>query len=76
MVSDAYDIVDSSVLIETAITDHYVIYTVRKYQGGITHNHKHIHTRQLKNFDKEEFLADLAAINWSAILRPLTGELR
>ena len=55
-------------VVKTAISDHYVVYSVRKYLGGIEHNHKHIHTRQLKNFNKEAFVADLAAVNWSAIL--------
>ena len=55
-------------VVKTAISDHCVVYSVRKYLGGIKHNHKHIHTKQLKNFNKEAFVADLAAINWSAIL--------
>ena len=55
-------------VVKTAISDHYVVYSVRKYLGGIKHNHRHIHTRQLKTFNKEAFVADLAAINWSAIL--------
>ena len=66
-VSNTNNIVESGV-VKTAISDHYVVYSVRKYQGAIKNNHKHIHTRQLKNFNKEAFLADLAAVNWSAIL--------
>ena len=66
-VSNTNNIVESGV-VKAAIGDHYVVYVVRKYQGGIKHNHKHIHTRQLKNFNKEAFLADLDAVNWSAIL--------
>ena len=66
-VSDINNIVESGV-VKAAISDHYVVYSVRKYQGGIKHNHKHIHTRQLKNFNKEAFLADLDDVNWSAIL--------
>ena len=66
-VSNTSNIVESGV-VKTAISDHYLIYSLRKYQGGIKHNHKHIHTRQLKNFNKEAFLADLAAVNWSSIL--------
>ena len=66
-VSNTNNIVESGV-VKAAISDHYVVYSVRKYQGGIKHNHKHIHTRQLKNFNKEAFLADLDAVDWSAIL--------
>ena len=55
-------------VVKATISDHYVVYSVRKYQGGIKHNHKHIHTRQLKNFNKEAFLADLNDVNWSAFL--------
>ena len=55
-------------VVKAAISDHYVVYVVRKYQGGIKYNHKHIHTRQLENFNKEAFSADFDAVNWSAIL--------
>ena len=55
-------------VVKAAISDHYVVCSAREYQGGIKHNHKHIHTRQLKNFNKETFLADLDDVNWSAIL--------
>ena len=41
-VGNTNNTVDSGV-VKIAISDHYVIYTVRKYQGGTMHNHKHIH---------------------------------
>ena len=66
-VSNTSNIVESGV-VKVAISDHYVVYSIRKYQGGIKHNHKHFQTRQLKNFNKEAFLADLDAVNWFAIL--------
>ena len=50
--SNTNNIVESGV-VNAAISDHYVVYCVRKYQGRIIHNHKHIHTRQLKNINKE-----------------------
>ena len=66
-VSNANNIVESGVF-KAAISDHHIVYSVRKYQGGIKHNHKHIHTRQLKNFNKEAFLADSDAVHWPCIL--------
>ena len=66
-VSNTNNVVESGV-VKAAISDHYVVYSARKYQGGIKHNHKHILTRQLKNFNKEAFLSGLDAVNWSAIL--------
>ena len=51
-VSNTNNIVDSGV-VKTAISDRYVICSVRKNQGGVIHNRKHIHTRQLKNVKKE-----------------------
>ena len=62
-VSNTSNIVESGV-VKTAISDHYLVYSLRKYQGGIKHNHKHNHTRQLKTSTKKLF--------W-LILMPLTG---
>ena len=49
-------------VVKTAISDHYIVYSVRKYLGGIKHNHKHIHTRQLKNFKRAEWPSGLYSL--------------
>ena len=47
-----------------ALNDYYLVYAVRKFRGGANKQHKVIRTRQMKNFDKELFLADLASVDW------------
>ena len=44
------------------------MYTVRKFHGGVTKQHKVIKTRQMKNFDKELFLSDLASVDRQSLL--------
>ena len=51
-----------------ALSDHYLVYAVRKFCGGLNKQHKVIKTRQMKNFDEELFLADTASVDWQAFL--------
>ena len=60
--------ISKSGVVRTAISDHYLVYTVRKNLGGIERKHKQIYTRQMKNFNEEAFLRDLSAYDWSSIL--------
>ena len=66
-VSNIRNIVESGVY-RVALSDHYLVYAVRKFRGGVTKQHKVIKTRQMKNFDKELFLADLASVDWQSLL--------
>ena len=45
-----------------------MVYVVRKYFGSLKPQHKMITTRQMKNFDEELFLGDLASVDWQAIV--------
>ena len=45
-----------------------MVYVVRKYFGSLKPQHKMITTRQMKNFDEELFLSDLASVDWQAIV--------
>ena len=65
--NDPRNVVESGVL-QTCISDHYVVYVVRKYFGSLKPQHKMITTRQIKNFDEELFLGDLASVDWQAIV--------
>ena len=67
-VSNTNNIVESGV-IKTAISDHYLPYAIRKFQGGSKRQHKVIKTRQMKHFDLNAFLQDLALIDWKTHLR-------
>ena len=40
-------------VVRTAISDHYLVGTVRKRLGGIERKHKQIYSRQMKNFHEE-----------------------
>ena len=63
--SDARNVVESGVL-QSCISDHYVVYVVRKYFGSLKPQHKMISTRQIKNVDEGLFLSDLASVDWQA----------
>ena len=65
--SDPRNVVESGVL-QTGISDHYVVYVVRKYFGSLKAQHKMITTRQMKNFDQELFFKDLTSVDWQAIV--------
>ena len=54
---------------ETCMSDHYLVYCVRKYRGAFKKQHKNISTRQMKNFDQTEFVNDLLGVDWSGIVR-------
>ena len=45
-----------------------MVYVVRKYFGSLKPQHKMITTRQMKNFDEELFLDDLASVDWRSIV--------
>ena len=47
---------------KVSMSDHYMIFCVRKFQGALKKDHKVITTRSMKNFDKDAFLADVADI--------------
>ena len=66
-VSNAINIVESGVY-RVALSDHYLVYAVRKFRGTLNKQHKVIRTRQMKEFDKELFLADLASVDWHSLL--------
>ena len=66
-VSNAINIVESGVY-RVALSDHYLVYAVRKFRGTLNKQHKVIRTRQMKQFDKELFLADLASVDWHSLL--------
>ena len=67
-VSDTDNIVESGVL-KITLSDHYLVYAVRKFQGGVKRQHKFIRTRQMKNFSEEAFLSELRSVDWQSILR-------
>ena len=61
------NIIESGVL-KLALSDHHLVYAIRKFRGNIPCNHKMIKTRQMKNFNDELFLKDLVNVDWQQIL--------
>ena len=53
---------------ETSISDHYMVYCVRKFRWASKRQHKNITTRQLKHFDQTEFINDLLLVDWKGIV--------
>ena len=47
-----------------SLSDHFMVYCVRKFEGGVLKDHKMIRTRRMKKFNKQMFLMDVASINW------------
>ena len=67
-VSEPRNIVDSGVL-KIAMSDHYMVYCVRKFRGAWRKQNKKITTRQMKNFDETIFLADISSVDWNLIIQ-------
>ena len=57
------NIVDCGV-VQLAIGDHYLIYCIRKFMGNLSKVPKVFESRQMKNFHKERFTADLSRFYW------------
>ena len=51
-----------------ALSDHYLVYAVRKFRGAVKNNHKIIKTRQMKNYNEGLFLMDLASVDWRQLI--------
>ena len=61
--TSARNIIESGVH-KVSMSDHYMIFCVRKFEGALKKEHKVVTTRSMKNFDKDAFLADVAGICW------------
>ena len=47
-----------------SLSDHFMVFCVRKFEGGVIKDHKTIKTRRMKNLNEQMFLNDVASINW------------
>ena len=54
-------------MLKISLSDHYLVYCVRKLRGGVKHQHKYISSRQLKNFNQGAFLSDLSEVDWETL---------
>ena len=53
---------------KVSLSDHYLVYCIRKFNGAVEKGHKMIKTPKMKNFSEEAFLADVSAICWEQML--------
>ena len=54
---------------EVALSDHFVIYCIRRFNGAVEKDHKRIKTRSMKNFKEDEFLSDVSSICWGRVFQ-------
>ena len=65
------NIVQSGVF-KTSMSDHFMVFCVRKFRGAQEKNHKVIQARSMKKFNEQVFLADVASICWDQIASQCT----
>ena len=56
-----------------SMSDHYMVYCVRKFNSSLIRDHKAIKTRIMKKFSKSGFHADVLRICWEDIIKPCHG---
>ena len=47
-----------------SLSDHFMVFCVHKFKGGVLKDHTSIKTRRMKNFDEQMLLTDVASIDW------------
>ena len=60
------NIIESGVY-EVSMSDHYMVYCIRKFNGAIVRDHKIIKTHKMKNFNQDAFLSNISNICWEHI---------
>ena len=53
---------------EVSMSDHYMVYCIRKFNGAVEKGHKMIKTCKMKTFNEQAFLSDVAGINLEQML--------
>ena len=57
---------------EVSMSDHYMVYCIRKFNGAVEKDHKVVKTRKMKNFNEDAFLAaaswKVSGICWELLL--------
>ena len=61
------NIVNSGVY-QLALSDHYLVYCIRKFNGEVTKDHKVIKTRKMRKFEEGQFLTDVASVCWVSVV--------
>ena len=59
---------------QVSLSDHSMVYCIRRFNGGVEKGHRIIKTRKMKHFCEEAFLADVSGICWEQML-PETDDI-
>ena len=51
-------------VIHISLGDNFMVFCVRKFEGGVINDHKTIKARRMKNVKEQMFLNEVASINW------------
>ena len=60
-----------------SLSDHYVDYCIRKFNGATEKDYKKIKTRSMQHFSENQFLSDISGISWGQFFQQIdhTGML-
>ena len=70
-VATTNNIVQSGVF-KTSLSNHFMVFCVRKFRGALEKCHKVIQARSMKKFNEQAFLADVASIYWDQVASQCT----
>ena len=56
-------------VIRVSMSDHYLVYCIRKLNGALKRDHKVITTRVMKRFSEIDFLDDVAKVPWEQVVQ-------
>ena len=49
-------------ILPISLSDHYIVFCVRKFDGGLPRDLRKINTRRMKKFNEQMFLMDFTSI--------------
>ena len=58
---------------EVILSDHYIVYCIRKCNGEVETDHKKIETWNMKHFSENQFLCDVSDICWGQFFHQTDG---
>ena len=56
-------------VIGVSMSDHYLVYCIRKLNGSLQRDHKIITTRVMRRFSGKDFLDDVAKVPWEQVVQ-------
>ena len=56
-------------VIRVSMSDHYLVYCIRKLNGALKRDHKFITNRVMKRFSEIDFIDDVAKVPWEQVVQ-------